>query len=256
MGDHAEQRLVADRYALDGVLGRGGMGVVWRARDRLIGRLVAVKELPLPPAMATHRRDALRERVLREARAAGRINHPAAVTVHDVVAEDGMLYIVMELVDAPTLDELLASHGPLPPQRAAAIGLQVLGALEAAHADGIVHRDVKPANILTLADGRAKLGDFGIAQVRDDPRITESGVMVGSPAFMAPEQVSGRPAGPPADLWSLGVTLYVAVEGCSPFERQHHAATLHALTHDAPAAPSCGEPLAGAILRLLDMSPS
>ncbi|UVS76395.1 serine/threonine-protein kinase [Actinokineospora sp. UTMC 2448] len=232
-------RVVAGRYEVLGELGRGGMGVVWRARDRVIGRLVALKEI---------RGDD--QRILREAQTAGRLNDPAIVAVHDVVTEPGATYIVMELVEAPTMADLMAARA-LPHEQVAAIGLQVLGALETAHAAGIVHRDVKPSNIMVLPDGRAKLADFGIARALDDPGTTTKGGIMGSPGYMAPELFTGAGPSPASDLWALGATLFHAVEGRSPFQRDTTAATLHAILYDPPAHPSCGGPVAAAISGLL-----
>ena len=233
-------RVVANRYEVLGELGRGGMGVVWRARDRVIGRMVALKEI----------RSGDDQRILREAQTAGRLNDPGVVAVHDVVTEPGATYIVMELVEAPTLADLMA-RGPLAPEQVSAIALQVLGALETAHAAGIVHRDVKPSNIMVLPDGRAKLADFGIARAMDDPGTTTKGGIMGSPGYMAPELFTGSGPGPASDLWALGATLFHAVEGRSPFQRDTTAATLHAILYDGRAEPSCGGALAAVITGLL-----
>ncbi|WP_236791728.1 serine/threonine-protein kinase [Amycolatopsis sp. GM8] len=245
-------RMIAERYVLLGELGRGGMGIVWRAEDRVIGRQVAIKELRLAHgaegAVAS-------ERVLREVRTGGRLNDPAVVTVYDVVAEHGATYIVMELVEAPTLAELVRRHGPLPPAQVASIGQQVLTALQAAHDAGFVHRDVKPGNIMVAPNGRVKLTDFGIAQAVDDPRLTTSGMIIGSPAFMAPERVAGKEAMPASDLWSLGVTLFFAVEGTLAFERPTTAATLHAIMNEVPYLTRTQGPLASVIMGLLISSP-
>ncbi|WP_298177921.1 serine/threonine-protein kinase [Saccharomonospora sp.] len=246
-------RVIADRYRVIDELGRGGMGVVWRAEDTVIGRQVAIKELSLPDGAEDT--GVFQERVLREVRTGGRLNDPAVVTVFDVVAEGDTTYIVMELVEAPTLSELVRRNGPLPAQQVASIGLQVLSALNAAHQAGIVHRDVKPANIMVGADGRAKLTDFGIAQAIDDPRITTSGMLVGSPAFMAPERVEGREAMPASDLWSLGAALFFAAEGSVPFERSSTAATLHAIMTEVPYLTRVHGPLASAIMGLMSATP-
>ncbi|WP_414937220.1 protein kinase domain-containing protein [Amycolatopsis sp. cmx-11-51] len=246
-------RIVAGRYALLGELGRGGMGIVWRAQDQVIGRQVAIKELKFPDAPEDA--SVLSERMLREVRAAGRLNDPAVVTVYDVVTEGGATYIVMELVEAPTLADLVRERGPMPAQQVAVVGERVLSALRAAHAAGIVHRDVKPANIMVAPDGRVKLTDFGIAHATDDPRLTTSGMIVGSPAFMAPERVEGRDAMPESDLWSLGTTLFFAAEGIVAFERSTTAATLHAIMTEAPYLTRVQGPLAAAILGLLVTKP-
>ncbi|MDI5977577.1 serine/threonine-protein kinase [Amycolatopsis magusensis] len=246
-------REIAGRYVLLGELGRGGMGVVFRAEDRVIGRQVAIKELRLPEGADDA--GVFSERVLREVRTGGRLNDPAVVTVFDVVSEAGTTYIVMELVDAPTLSDLVRERGALPAQQVASIGLQVLSALQAAHESGIVHRDVKPGNIMVAPNGRVKLTDFGIAQAVDDPRLTTSGMIVGSPAFMAPERVSGQEAGPASDLWSLGVTLFFAAEGVLAFERSSTAATLHAIMNEVPYLTRTQGPLASVVMGLLVAAP-
>lgn len=248
-------RVVGGRYALGGELGRGGMGVVWRASDQVIGREVAVKELRLPPGVPATERTMLAERVLREARTAGKLNHPGIVTVHDVVIENDVPFIVMELVSAPTLADLVAANGPLRPDQVADLLTQLLSALECAHAAGIVHRDVKPSNIMVLPNGQAKLADFGIAQAVDDPAITATGTVVGSPAFISPERIHGTAATPASDLWSLGATAFFAVEGWSPFDRQTTPATLHAILNEAPRFVRCSGPLQSAITGLLSADP-
>ncbi|REH46960.1 serine/threonine protein kinase [Kutzneria buriramensis] len=249
------QRLVAGRYALLAELGRGGMGVVWRAEDRVIGRQVAVKELRLPDGLNGERREVLEERVLREARSAGRLNDPTVVTVFDVVADNGSLFLVMELVEAPTLTQWVNANGPMPPAMAAALGTQVLAALESAHAAGIVHRDVKPGNIMVLPSGRVKLADFGIARIDDDPRLTSTGAVVGSPGYLAPERIQYAVASPATDLWALGATLFFAVEGYAAFERPTTAATLYAVANEVPYLSRCRGPLASAVMGLLIATP-
>jgi tRNA A-37 threonylcarbamoyl transferase component Bud32 len=228
------------------------LGAVGGAHDQVIGRQVAVKELRLPDAESAA---VFSERALREVRTGGRLNDPAIVTVYDVVTDGGTTFIVMELVEAPSLADLVRQHGPMPAPQAAQLGERVLTALQAAHAAGIVHRDVKPANILVAPDGRVKLTDFGIAHAVDDPRLTTSGMIVGSPAFMAPERVEGREALPASDLWSLGATLFFAVEGTIPFERATTAATLHAIMTEIPYLTRGQGPLAAAILGLLVANP-
>ncbi len=249
------ERLVYGRYALQATLGKGGMGVVWRARDTILEREVAIKEIALPAAIPISERDALRARVNREARAAARLTHPSAVTIYDVVEEEGTSYIVMELVDAPTLAELVKSHGPIAPESAAVIGLDVLAALEKAHRVGIIHRDVKPGNVMVPPDGRAKLGDFGIASIKGDPKITTTGMIMGSPSFMAPEQATGAPLGPEVDFWSLGATLYYAVEGQPPFDRGQAIPTLTAVVHDELRPPERAGTLAPVLYALMVKSP-
>lgn len=250
------ERLVSGRYALDERIGKGGMGVVWRGRDTLLEREVAIKEISLPAAIPVTERDALRARVDREARAAARLTHPSAVTIFDVVEAEGTSYIVMELVDAPTLADLVKRNGPLPPEHAAVIGLDVLAALEKAHGVGIVHRDVKPGNVMVPPDGRAKLGDFGIASIKGDPKITTTGMIMGSPSFMAPEQATGTPLGPEVDLWSLGATLYYAVEGQPPFDRGQAIPTLTAVVHDEVRPSARAGALAPVLYSLMAKSPA
>jgi tRNA A-37 threonylcarbamoyl transferase component Bud32 len=254
MPDRTAERLIADRYALEAPIGQGGMGVVWRARDNLLGREVAIKEVRVPPTVPDSERDSMRARVLREARAAARLNHPGAVTLYDVINEQGHAFIVMELIHAPTLAEVVSGEGPLDPCRAARIGLQVAGALAAAHLAGIVHRDVKPANVM-VAGETARLTDFGIARVQGDPKLTSTGLIVGSPAYMAPEQASGEAAGPAADLWSLGATLYYALEGHPPFERGSSIATLAAVVNDPPRPTRRAGALGPIVAALLSKSP-
>ncbi|MEU3506847.1 serine/threonine-protein kinase [Streptomyces longwoodensis] len=264
-------RTVGGRYRLLERIGSGGMGTVWRAHDELVDREVAVKEPRLPgePGDESHRRAA--HRLYREARAAARVDHPSAVSIHDVVAEeadgegadpvvgaaglDVLPWIVMELVRGESLQELLR-RGPLAPPEAARIGLAVLGALRAAHAVGIVHRDVKPANVLLGGHGRVVLTDFGIAHVQGEDSLTATGEFVGSLEFVAPERMSGRIAGPPSDLWSLGVLLYAAVEGWSPFRRTSLESTLAAiLAADVPEPQRAGA-LGPLLTRLLVKDPA
>ena len=268
MGASADRRLVAGRYVLGGPLGRGGMGTVWRADDVLLGRPVAVKEVELPGGPPGAGREALRERALREARAAARLNHPGVVTLHDAVEADDRLFLVMELVEAPTLRDLVDGSGPVGHAAAARIGLELLDALDAAHRAGIVHHDVKPGNVMVTAGGRVKLADFGIASLQDDTQRTLTGAAgalgraeraltaaFGSLPFVAPEQARGERAGPAADLWALGATLWFAVEGVAPFERAGPAATLGAILHDPPGRPARAGPLEPVLLALLVKDP-
>lgn len=238
-------RLVAGRYATIRELGRGGMGVVWLAEDRVIGRRVALKELRTTEV----------ERVLSEARTAGRLNSPNVVAIHDVITDDGVTYIVMELVEAPTLTELMARR-TFTEDEVASIALQTLGALEAAHAAGIVHRDVKPSNIMVAPDGTVKLTDFGIARAMDDPGLTATGGIMGSPGYMAPELFAGQRPSPASDLWALGATMFHAVEGHSPFQRDTTAATMHAIMYDEPVMRRARGPLANVIMGLLQQNPA
>lgn len=226
-----EARLVAGRYRLVEPLGRGGMGVVWRATDELLHRAVAVKEVYLRfglPEQAEH----AAARTLREARAAAGLRHPGIVTVHDVVIEDGRPLIVMELVGGRSLAEVVRAEGPLGEERAASVARQLLDALRVAHAAGILHRDVKPANVMLDGD-HAVLTDFGIAALSGGTALTETNALVGSPEYLAPERVNGRPATEASDLWSVGVTLCVMLRGESPFQREDTQSTLAAvLAHD------------------------
>ncbi|HEY3686799.1 MAG TPA: serine/threonine-protein kinase [Streptosporangiaceae bacterium] len=249
-------RSLAGRYRLSGELGRGGMGTVWRARDEKLDRDVAVKELALPRGIGKTGRDLAVRRALREARAAARLRHPGIVTVHDVVLEDGRPWIVMELLPGRPLDEVVARDGPMEPRRAAALGVGMLDALRAAHAHGVLHRDVKPANVFLRDDGRAVLTDFGIASLAGDAPLTRPGSLVGSPAYMAPERIRGEPGAPPSDLWSLGATLYALVEGRPPFDRSTPMGMLGAVLADDPAPPRLAGPLAGPLLRLLAKDPA
>ena len=250
-----QQRVIAGRYAVLEEIGRGGMGIVWLAEDRTIGRRVAIKELHLPAGVPDDERRILEERVLREARTAGRLNDPGVVTVYDVVQEAGNTYIVMELIQAPTLSAIVARQGPLPQDAVARLAEQLLSALEAAHAAGVIHRDVKPSNIMVLPNGRVKLTDFGIAQSTDDPRLTTSGVLVGSPSYIAPERLRGAEADAGSDLWALAAVLFYAVEGHSPFERTSTAATMHAILSEVPYLTRCQGPLASVIMGLLNGVP-
>jgi len=257
MAERTTQRRIANRYILQTPLGRGGMGVVWRAEDTLLAREVAIKEVQLPPALADAELASMRARVLREARAAARLNHPGAVTLFDVVQEEGHTFIVMELVEAPTLAQVVRERGPLAPDRVAAIGLEVLDALRAAHRVGIVHRDVKPGNVMVRpGDARAKLADFGIASLAGDPQLTSTGLVLGSPAYMAPEQANGKPSGPATDLWALGATMYYAVEGEPPFDREGTIPTLTAVVNDPPRPMRRAGALAPVIAALLAKSPA
>jgi hypothetical protein len=230
-------RIVAGRYRLIEPLGSGGMGTVWLARDELLRRRVAAKEIFPPAGMTADERAALRERTLREARTAARLSHPNVVTIYDVAEDDGRPWIIMELIQARSLREVVEQDGPVDPPAAARVGLQVLAALRSAHALGIMHRDVKPGNVLIELDGRAVLADFGIARAEDSTATTASGVLVGSPSYIAPERAQGDRGGPASDLWSLGATLYAAVEGRPPYDRAGALATLMAVVSDPPDPP-------------------
>jgi tRNA A-37 threonylcarbamoyl transferase component Bud32 len=250
-------RVVAGRYELLDPVGHGAMGTVWRARDLHLDREVAVKEVRVSGPMTYQDRNVLRERSLREARVAARLSHPGVVTVHHVIEAEGTPWIIMELVPSRSLAQVLAEDGPLPPARAAMMGMALLEALGSAHAAGVVHRDVKPGNILVTPEGRAVLTDFGIATLHGDPGLTQAGMVMGTPGFCAPERIRGEPASPASDLWSLGATLYAAVEGRGPFEGQGSAmAVLANIVHgDPPPAKSAG-PLGPVITALMRRDPA
>jgi eukaryotic-like serine/threonine-protein kinase len=230
-------RVIAGRYRLIEHLGSGGMGTVWLAQDELLRRRVAVKEVFPPPGLSDSERELLRERTLGEARTAAQLSHPNVVTIYDVAEDDGRPWIVMELIEARSLRELVDENGPLDPRAAARVGLQLLAALRSAHAIGVMHRDVKPGNVLMHADGRAVLADFGIAHAEDSPATTTSGVLVGSPSYIAPERAQGERGGPASDLWSVGATLYAAVEGRPPYDRAGALPTLMAVVSEDPDPP-------------------
>lgn len=243
------------RYQLVRELGRGGMGAVWLGKDAVLGRDVAVKELLLPGNVPADERAVYQERVLREARIASQLADPAVVTVFDLISEDDQTFIVMELINAPTLEECVDLDGPLRVREAAVLASQLLGALEAAHSSGVVHRDVKPGNVMVPGRGTAKLTDFGIAQSLDDPRLTATGTLIGSPAYMSPERLAGGPAMPAWDLWALGATLFYAVEGRGAFDRPTTSATILAVMSERPV-PRVTGPLGELITGLLEPDPA
>ncbi|WP_329298818.1 protein kinase [Streptomyces sp. NBC_00659] len=254
--DPGSERVIAGRYRLLSPLGEGGMGTVWRARDEVLQREVAVKEVRAPAGLLESEIERMYARLEREAWAAARISHRNVVTVYDVAMEDGRPWIVMELVRGIALSDLLDAEGPLDPQRAAHIGAEVLAALRAAHEAGVLHRDVKPGNVLMANDGRVVLTDFGIATVEGSSALTMTGEVIGSPEFLAPERALGRTPGPESDLWSLGVLLYAAVEGNSPFRQPTPLSTLRAIV-DEPLPPTRrAGPLAPVIEGLLAKDPA
>jgi serine/threonine protein kinase len=248
--------LLAGRYRLGETIGRGGMGKVWRAHDELLHRVVAVKELTAGRYVSEADRVVLHARTQKEARAAARISHPGVVTVHDVLEYDSRPWIVMQYVDGPSLADEAKESGRIPAAEAARIGLQVLRALGAAHAAGVLHRDVKPANVLLNRDGRVLITDFGIAAIEGDSTITRTGEIVGSIDYLAPERVRGADPGPASDLWSLGVTLYTAVEGESPFRRSSPLSTMQAVVGEEPRHPDSAGLLAPLIMALLRKDPA
>ncbi|HLL69323.1 MAG TPA: protein kinase [Micromonosporaceae bacterium] len=248
----ASSPLVAGRYRLGESLGVGGMGRVWRAWDETLGREVAVKEIILPAELMADERDAVRRRTLREARAAARLTHHNVVRVYDVIEADERPWIVMEYVPSRSLHDVIRADGPLDPERVAEIGLGVLAALRAAHRAGVQHRDIKPGNVLLAEDDRVVLTDFGIATVEGDTAVTRPGLVLGSPAYIAPERARNGVTGPASDLWSLGATLYTAVEGHSPYERPSAVETLTALASAEPDPPQRAgvlEPVLTGLLR-------
>ncbi|MGH3983130.1 MAG: protein kinase domain-containing protein [Pseudonocardiaceae bacterium] len=248
-------RLVAGRYRLSAVLGRGTMGTVWSAHDEVLGRPVAVKEVLLPPGIPEAEADAVRERTMREARTIAALSHPNVVTLYDVAREGAAPFVVMELVASRSLAELLL-QGALPPRQVIAVGAAVAAALQAAHAAGITHRDVKPGNVLVAHDGRIKLTDFGIARNPADQTLTATGLMLGSPAYIAPEIASGGPVSPAADLWGLGATLFSAVEGRPPYDAGTAMATVASVVQDEVPRSSCSGPLAEVISGLMTKDPA
>ncbi|MEU9998268.1 serine/threonine-protein kinase [Streptomyces sp. NPDC050848] len=242
-GVTAEGRLLSGRYRLDGVLGRGGMGTVWRAVDETLGRTVAVKELRFPNSIDEDEKRRLITRTLREAKAIARIRNNGAVTVYDVVDEDDRPWIVMELIEGKSLADAVREDGTLTPHRAAEVGLAILDVLRSAHRQGILHRDVKPSNVLIAEDGRVVLTDFGIAQVEGDPSITSTGMLVGAPSYISPERARGHKPGPAADMWSLGGLLYASVEGSPPYDKGSAIATLTAVMTEPVDPPKNAGPL-------------
>ncbi|MER6412741.1 serine/threonine-protein kinase [Streptomyces humidus] len=249
-------RLLAGRYRLGDVLGRGGMGTVWRAEDETLGRTVAVKELRFPGNIDEDEKRRLITRTLREAKAIARIRNNSAVTVFDVVEEDDRPWIVMELVEGKSLAEVIREDGVLKPKRAAEVGLAILDVLRSAHREGILHRDVKPSNVLIAEDGRVVLTDFGIAQVEGDPSITSTGMLVGAPSYISPERARGHKPGPAADLWSLGGLLYASVEGSPPYDKGSAIATLTAVMTEQLEEPKNAGPLKDVIYGLLTKDPA
>jgi eukaryotic-like serine/threonine-protein kinase len=248
--------IIGGRYQLRAAIGNGGMGTVWQAVDTVLRRDVAVKEVVLPPGMPPGERDSMHERTLREARAAAALSHPSVVQVYDVVTEDGRPWIVMELLQARSLSEIIISDGPLSGRAVSKIGIALLGALEVAHAAGVLHRDVKPANVLICADGRCVLTDFGVARMPAESNLTQPGMVLGSPHFISPERAIGAKFGPPSDLFSLGVTLYTAIEGRPPFDKGDPFETMRAIVEEDPLPPVRAGALAPVLMGLLEKDPA
>lgn len=253
-------KALGGRYLVTAMIGRGGMGVVARAVDQLLNREVAVKVLRAYTDASPAELADLRVRMQREAQAAARIRHSGVVTVHDVVEEQGLPVIVMELVDGPSLDDVLAERGPLDPREAAAIGAKLMDALDAAHRAGVLHRDVKPGNVLLERSGRVVLTDFGIASMEtigDEAlaKLTQSGQIVGSLDYLPPERAQGLEPGAASDIWALGMTLYAAVEGSSPFRRTSVWSTLAAIVGEPLPEPRRAGPLTQVLQALMAKDP-
>ncbi|MGI5377589.1 serine/threonine-protein kinase [Streptomyces sp. CA-251387] len=252
----ANFRVIAGRYRLETRLGRGGMGVVWRATDQLLGRAVAVKELPLDETLSAAEARLQRERTLREAQAVAQLSHPNVMVVHDVVEDDERPYIVMELIDGDSLADRIATSGPVDAPEAARIGADLLNALRTAHAAGVLHRDIKPANVvIEHGTDRVVLTDFGIAQVPGTPTLTEAGSFVGSPEYTAPERMSGARTGPASDLWSVGALLCAALSGESPFRRDSLSGTVLAVVSEEIRPPAQATPILPVVQGLLERDP-
>lgn len=255
-GSAGEPRIVANRYRLMESLGHGGMGRVWRAYDEVLHRHVALKEILSPRGLTARERDELQKRSIREARAIARLDHPNIVRVFDVISADGEPWIVMEYVPSTSLDQVLSEDGPVTPERAARIGLEILRALQAIHQCGALHRDVKPANVLLAGNERIVLTDFGLATLPDHPTVTQAGLVLGSPSYIAPERALDGAATPEGDLWSLGATLYKAVEGRAPYARRSVTATLAALASEPLEPPTQAGRLEPVIMGFLRKDPA
>jgi serine/threonine protein kinase len=251
------QRLVAGRYRLRGLLGQGAMGMVWEAYDEHLHRRVAVKQVKLAQGIPEREADELRERALREARAIAVVSHPNVITLHDVVREDGEPFVVMEYIPAASLAQVLRANGPLDPIQAAVVADAIAAGLQAAHEAGITHRDVKPGNVLVAHDGRVKLTDFGIARNVAEHTLTRTGIMLGSPAYIAPEIASGGEVTPRSDLWGLGATLFAAVEGHAPYDPDGDALdVVTEVVHGKIPQPTIDGPLRDVITALMVKDPA
>jgi eukaryotic-like serine/threonine-protein kinase len=251
----AADRVIANRYALKTALGRTELGTVWRAQDMLLGREVVVREIVLPTWLAGAERRTTQASVLREAGAVARLNHPGVVTVFDVVADHDGIFIVTELVQAPTLADLVLAEGPLPPRRVAEIGAELASVLEGVHSAAIIHRDLKPANVRVRRDGSVRLDGFGVTPLQGVPELAATALAIGSPSYVAPEQARGMPSGPAADVWALGATMYFAVEGAPPFDKGTLVRTLAAVVDEDPRPMLRAGPLTALLRALLTKDP-
>ncbi|MFI5564253.1 protein kinase [Amycolatopsis japonica] len=248
--------VIAGRYRLEREVGRGSMGVVWRARDERLDRTVALKQM-LPDSSPDGAPFRSIVRAMREARVAARLKHPHAVTVYDVVEQDGTPFLVMEYLPSRPLTDLLADDGPLPAGRVAELGARIASALAAAHDDGILHRDVTPNNILITGDGQAKIADFGLSHATGEGTMTGGGLVVGTPAYLSPEVADGEEPGYPSDVFSLGSTLYTMVEGAPPFGTDaNQIALLKRVARGEIVAPRTTGPLTDVLLRMLRRDPA
>ncbi|HYS35710.1 MAG TPA: serine/threonine-protein kinase [Pseudonocardiaceae bacterium] len=250
-------RLISDRYRLTEHIGSGAMGVVWQAHDERLHRTVALKQLLLQPGLSAGESHEARERAMREGRIAARLQHPNAVAVYDVVEDAGQPVLIMEYVPSKSLSAVLDERGPLPPLEVARIGAQVATALTAAHTAGIVHRDIKPGNVLLTEDGTVKITDFGISRATGDVTVTATGMLAGTPAYLAPEVAKGENPGPPSDVFSLASTVYAAVEGQPPFGTNDNTlALLHAVAACRTIPPRKAGPLTALLMHMLRPNPN
>ena len=250
------QRLIAGRYRLRRVIGQGAMGVVWVAYDEVLHRLVAVKEVQLPEGMPEAEANEVRERSLREARAIAALTHPNVVSVYDVARQGADPFVVMELLKGRSLAQVVNKQGPLNFEQAAVVADAVAAALDAAHRRGVTHRDVKPGNVLVGDDGQVKLTDFGIARNVSEVTMTSSGLILGTPAFMAPEVAAGEPVTPTSDLWGLGATLFAAVEARPPYDKGDVLATVNEVVDGEVPVPANAGPLLDVITGLMVKDPA
>ncbi|MFD1152190.1 serine/threonine-protein kinase [Saccharothrix hoggarensis] len=252
-----DDRVIAERYRFLDRIGSGAMGIVWRAQDERLGRIVAIKQLLLQPSLDATEQDEAIQRAMREGRIAAKLHHPNAIAVYDVVEENGAPCLVMEYLPSYSLADTMAEHGPLDPIEVAQIGMQAAAALAAAHAAGIVHRDVKPGNVLLADNGLVKITDFGISRASDDVTVTKTGLIAGTPAYLAPEIARGQDPSPASDVFSLGSTLYAAVEGEPPFGLSENTlGVLHAVAAGRINPPTVDHPLMDVLLRLLSYDPA